>query len=107
MDRPQRRFDAEHDDQPLDLAPAAVMQVVADIAARLGPVGRLQTCGLAKPVDQPFGFNDIAGFDIERQVHKGGDLPVIIGWQTDPGDIGLSAPLRLGLARRRSVKAIG
>ena len=70
VNRSQRRLNAQHDDQPLDLTPAAIVEVIADIPARLCAVGRLQTCGFTEPVDQRFGFNDITWFDIERQIHK-------------------------------------
>lgn len=70
MNSAECRLNAQHDDQPFDLPPPAKIQVIADIPAPLRPVGRLQTCGFAEPVDQRFGFNDISGFDIERQIHK-------------------------------------
>ncbi len=70
MNSAQGRFDAEHDDQPFNLAPAAIVQVVADIAARLGTICRLQSGGFAKLVDERFCFDNIARFDIERQKHR-------------------------------------
>jgi hypothetical protein len=81
VNRPQRRFDAEHDDQPLDLTPAAKVEVIADIAACLCPVGGLQPCSLAELVDQRFGFDNIAWFDIKRQIHMGAGFLIIIGRQ--------------------------
>ena len=70
MNSAQSRFDAEHDDQPFNLAPAAIVQVVGDIAARLGSICRLQSGGFAKLVDERFCFDNIARFDIERQKHR-------------------------------------
>lgn len=81
----ERRFDVQHEDKPFDLSPAAIMQVIADTAAGLGSVGRLETCCFSEPVDQRFGLNDIAWFDIKRQVHGRVGFPVISGWQTGPG----------------------
>ncbi len=79
MNSPKRRFNTQQDYEPLDLAPAAIMQVVADIAAGLGAVGGLQPCGFTEPVDQSFGFDDIARFDIERQIHRRVGFPVAGG----------------------------
>lgn len=81
MNRSERRLNAQHDDQPLDLAPATEVEVIADIAARLGPVGGLQPCRLAKPVDQRFGFDNIAWFDVQRQIHVDAGFLIIVGRQ--------------------------
>ena len=64
MHRPQRRLNAQHNDQPFDLAPAAEVQVVTDVAAGFGAIGGLQPCGYTEPVDQRFGFDNITWFDI-------------------------------------------
>jgi hypothetical protein len=107
MNRPQRRLNAQHDNQPLDLAPTAEIQVIADIAAGLGPVGRLQSCGFAEPVDQRFGFSDITRFDIERQIHKEAAFLLVSGGRQARVKIGLSTGARIAVRCRLSVKAIG
>lgn len=62
------------------------MQVVAYIAARLGPVSRLQSGGFTKLVDQRLCFDNIARFDIERQNIGWSGFLLGFGWQTGPGE---------------------
>ena len=75
MDRPQRRFHAQQDNEPLDLAPAAVMQMVTDVAAGLRPLRRFEASGFTEPVNERLGFDNIAWFDIERQIHMSDSFP--------------------------------
>jgi len=39
VDRAERRLSAQYNDKPLNLPPAAVVQVVTDIAALVRPLG--------------------------------------------------------------------
>ncbi len=69
MNRPKRCFNAQQNDQPLDLAPATIMDVVADIAARTGAVGGFQACCLAEFGHQCLGIGNVAPLDIKGKIH--------------------------------------
>ena len=70
MDRAQCGFDAEHDDQPLDLPPATIAQMIAHVAACLCSIRSLKSGRFTKLVDERFCFKNIARFDIKRQKHN-------------------------------------
>ncbi|MGB5076683.1 MAG: hypothetical protein WBO17_04310, partial [Sphingorhabdus sp.] len=70
VERAQGSLYAQHDDQPFNLAPTAIMQMIPNVTAGLGPVGRLNACSLTESIDKRFGFNNVTRFDIERQIHE-------------------------------------
>lgn len=105
MNGAKRCLDAQHYDQPLDLPPTAIMQMIAHIAARSRPVRRFRSRLLSEPVDQRLGFNDIAAFDIEGQIHKALLSAVSGGRQARV--IGLPAPAIIPPLPLVYVKAIG
>jgi hypothetical protein len=64
VDCAKRRFNTQHDDQTLDLTPAAKVEVIADMAAVLRPVCGLNTRRFAELVDERFGLGDVAWLNI-------------------------------------------
>ena len=107
MNGAERCLHAQHDYQSFDLPPPAKIQMIADIAAMLRPVGRLQTCGFAEPIDERFGFSDITGFDIKRQIHREAAFLLVSGGRQARVKFGLPAGGPIAVSCRRSVKAIG
>jgi hypothetical protein len=99
VNRAERRLNAQHDDQAFDLAPAAVMQVIADMAAGFCSVRRLYPGCFAEPVDQGLCFDNIAGFDIKRQIHMGAVFLMMQAMRLCGG--------RIAARRRLTIKAIG
>lgn len=91
MDGSQRRVYAQHDDEPFDLAPAAIMQMVADVTALYRPFRSFDAGFSTKSGHQCLSFNNISWFDIERQIHTGRGFPFLFSVADRPGWIGLSA----------------
>lgn len=64
------RANTEHDNQPFDLAPTTVMQMVADIPAFDCPFRSLDAGRHTELVHQHLRVRYILRFDIQRQIHK-------------------------------------
>ena len=78
MDRPGHRFVADQFDHPGDLAPAAEVDVIAEVAAAVGAKRRLGPGMGAETLDQL------------RRLGEGGGLEDFVLKQTSP--LGISCP---------------
>ncbi len=96
----------EHDNQPFDLAPTTIMQVVADIPALDCPFRSFNTGRHTKLVHQNLRFRHILRFDIKRQIHEVQDFRYV-QVADGLGGIGPVCVPRLQTVYAISVKACG
>ena len=106
MHSAKRFANTEHDNQPFDLAPTAIMQMVADIPAFDCPFRSFNTGCHTKLVDQNLRFRHILRFDIKRQIHEMQDFRYV-QVADGPGGIGPVCAPRLQSVYAISVKACG
>lgn len=96
----------EHDDQPFDLAPATIMQMVANVSAFHCPFGSFDTRCHAKLIHQNLRFRHILRFDIKRQIHEMQDFRYV-QIADGPGGVGSVCDPVIQSVYAISVKACG
>ena len=100
---------AQHDDEAFDLAPAAIMQMIANVTAFYRAFRRFYAGFGAECVHKRRGFHNIPRFDVERQIHTDSGFRLLF-WVADrPGGIGPSATpyykLRVAFPSKQLVSA--